>query len=79
MVNYPSLCSPYVTYWILSHAIGHQVLPTQLLPKEAEDFPRVDRYFKHVPPLTYLIYLLPKEIYKVGCIYMSRSLFEARI
>ena len=34
-----------------------------LLPREAEDFPRGDRHFKHVPPLTYLIYLSPK-LYK---------------
>ena len=33
MVTYPSLCSPTVTYGILCHAIGHQVLPTpQVLP-----------------------------------------------
>ena len=37
-----------------------------LLPREAEDFLRGDRYFKHVPPLTYLIYLSPKELYVVG-------------
>ena len=28
MVTHPSLCSPYVTYGTLCHAIGHQVLPT---------------------------------------------------
>ena len=66
MVTYPSLCSTCVTYWTLCHAIGHQVLPTQPLPREAEDFPRGDRHFKHVPPLTYLIYLSPKELYMVG-------------
>ena len=33
------------------------------LPRETEDFPMGDRYFKHVPLLTYLIYLSPKEIY----------------
>ena len=38
-------------------------LPTQPLPREAEDLPRGERYFKHVPPLTYLIYLSPKEVY----------------
>ena len=37
-----------------------------LLPREAKDFLRGDRYFKHVPPLTYLIYLSPKELYVVG-------------
>ena len=33
------------------------------LPREAEDFPRGDRYFKSVPPLRYLIYLSPKVFY----------------
>ena len=32
-----------------------------LLPREVEVFPRGDRHFKHVPLLTYLIYLSPKE------------------
>ena len=66
MVTYPSLCSPCVTYGTLCHAIGHQVLPTQPLPREAENFPRGDRHFKCVPPLTYLICLSPKELYMVG-------------
>ena len=39
------------------------------LPKEAEDFLRGDRYFKHVPPPTYLIYLSPKDLYTVGLFY----------
>ena len=38
------------------------------LPREAEDFPRGDRHFKHVPLLTYLIYLSPKELY-VLCLF----------
>ena len=33
------------------------------LPREAQDFPRGDRHFKHVPLPTYLIYLSPKELY----------------
>ena len=37
-----------------------------LLPREAEDFPRDDRHFKHVPPPTYLIYLSHKELYVMG-------------
>ena len=60
LVTYPSLCSTCVTYRTLCHALGHQVLPTQSLPREAEDFPRGDKYFKHVPPPTYLIYFTPK-------------------
>ena len=63
MATYLSLCSTCVTYRTSCHAIGCQVLPTQPLPREAEDFPRGERYFKHVPPLTYLIYLSPKELY----------------
>ena len=39
------------------------------LPKEAEDFLRGDRYFKHVPPPTYLIYLSPKDLYTVDLFY----------
>ena len=59
-----SLCSTCVTYGKSCRAIGHQVLPTQPLPREAEDFPRGERHFKHVPPLlTYLIYLSLKEFY----------------
>ena len=37
-----------------------------LLPRKAEDFPRSDRHFKHVPPLTYLIYLSTKELHVLG-------------
>ena len=40
LVPYHSLCSTCVTYGMPCHAIGHQVLPTQQLPREAEDFPR---------------------------------------
>ena len=43
------------------HAIGHQVLPSQPLPKEAEDFPRGGKYF-HVPLLTELIQFPSKGI-----------------
>ena len=60
LVTYPSLCSTCVTYRAQCHAIGHQVLPTRLLPREVEDFRRGDKYFKHVPPPTYLIYFSPK-------------------
>ena len=45
---------PMVTYCLL-YSTYHQMLPTLTLPRE--DFPRGDRYFKHVPPLRYLIYL----------------------
>ena len=38
-------------------SIGHQVLPNQDFPMEAEDFPRSGKYPKDVPLLTYLDYL----------------------
>ena len=60
LVTYLSLCSTSVTYRTPCHASGHQVLPTQPITREVEDFPRGDKYFKHVPPLTYLIYFSPK-------------------
>ena len=44
-VTYHLLCSRFVTY-------GHQVLPTQALPKEAEDFPSDGKHFKHVSLVT---------------------------
>ena len=68
MVTYTLLCSTCMTYETLCYAIGNQVLPTQLLSREAEDFPRGDRHFKHVPPPTYLICWSPKDLYTVGSI-----------
>ena len=44
-----------VRYWSLT-----------ILPREAKDFPRGDIHFKHVPPLTCLICLSPKELYVLG-------------
>ena len=38
LVTYPSLCSICVTYRTPCHSIGHQVLLTQPLPREVEDF-----------------------------------------
>ena len=52
-----------MTYGTLCHAIGHQVLPTITLPREVEDLCRGDRFFEHVSPLTYVIYLSPKKSY----------------
>ena len=67
MVTYPHCVAPTcVTYGTLYRAIGRQVLPTQPLPREAEDFPRVEKHFKHLSSLTYLIYLSPKELHIVG-------------
>ena len=49
----------------LRDTMPRQRSPT-LMPREAEDFPRSNRHFKYVAPLTYLIYLSPKELYMVG-------------
>ena len=35
----------------------------QNLPREVENFPRGERYFKHTPLITCLIYLSPKKVY----------------
>ena len=43
------------------------------IPREAEDFTRGDRHFKHVPPPTYLICLSPKELYTVGSIQICEE------
>ena len=75
----PSLCSTCVTYGTLCHAIDHQMLPTQSLPRKAEDFPTGDKYLKHVPLLTYLIYFSPKGVYMVGPIYVLESPHRALI
>ena len=57
----------FYTHFILSAQPSTEwftTYPTTLfLPREAEDFPRVDKHFKHVPPPTYLIYLPPKDLY----------------
>ena len=53
IVTYPSLYSICVTYRTLCDAISHKVLPTQPLPREAEDFRRAERHFNHVSPLIY--------------------------
>ena len=59
LVTYLSLCSTCVTYRTPCHSIGHQVLPIQTLPREAEDFPRGGNHSKHVSLLTYLARLQP--------------------
>ena len=57
LVTYPSLCSTCVTYRTPCHAIGHQVLSTQPLPREAEDFPRGGTS-AHTPSLVATNYLI---------------------
>ena len=61
-ITYHLPWSACVTYRALCHAIGHQVLTTQLLHRGAEDVPRGGKYFNHVPLLTVLIYFPPKVI-----------------
>ena len=62
LVHYNSLCSTCVTYGTPCCTIGHQVLPTQPLPREAEDFHRGGKYPKHMPLPTNLASLQPKVI-----------------
>ena len=50
--------SSHVTYGTPCRAMGHSHSP-----KEAEDFPMGEKYFRHMPPLTYLIYFSPKGLY----------------
>ena len=54
LVPYPSLCSTFFTYRTSCRSIGHQVLPIQPLPREAEDFHRGRKYPRDVALLTYL-------------------------
>ena len=35
-----------------------------ILKEKAEDFPRGDKHFKHVPPPTYLICISPKGLHR---------------
>ena len=50
--------SSHVTYGTPCHARGHSHSP-----KEAKDLPRGEKYFRHMPPPTYLIYFSPKGLY----------------
>ena len=46
-----------MAYRIPCHFTGHQVLLNQPLPRDTDDFHRVDKHSKHVSPLTYLVWL----------------------
>ena len=48
-------------------------MPEQFSPRQGEDFPKGDKYFKDMRPLTYVIYFTPKGEYMLGSIYMTRS------
>ena len=82
LVTYPSLCSTCVTYRTLCHAIGHQVLPTQPLPREVEDFPRSDKHFKHVPPPTSKLAVKQNTssiVEGLACVFMASILVVVKI
>ena len=59
LVPFLSLCSTYLTYGMPCHSIGHQALPTQPLPGEAEDFHRGGKHPKDVLLSIYLDYFQP--------------------
>ena len=69
LVASTSLYNPCVNYGTLCHAIGLQVLPTQPLPREAEDLPKGGKYFNYVPLLTANL-LLSKWYDLEGSIYV---------
>ena len=56
-VPYYSLCSTCVTYRASCHSTGHQVLPNQLLPREAGDFLWGWKYSKDVSLPAILSYM----------------------
>ena len=63
LVPYDLLSSTCMTYRTSYHSIGHQVLSTQPLPREAQDFPRGRKYPKDVPLLTSHLKVLPGRFY----------------
>ena len=84
LVTLSSLCSTCVTYREACHSIGHQVLPTQPLPRKAEDFPRGGpseaedftgggNNSKHVPLLTYEVWLQPARLRILIGIYIFQN------
>ena len=52
------LCSTCMTYGTSCHTIGHQVLPTQYLPRDVVDFSRGSKYPKDEPLPTFLTHYL---------------------
>ena len=52
-----------MNYGAILHAIGHQVLPSQPLPRGEEDFPRGDKCFKLVSAQTPNLLLNKRSIY----------------
>ena len=81
LVPYHLLSSTCMTYRTSYHSIGHQVLSTQPLPREAQDFPRGRKYPKDVPLLTSHLKVLPGRFYLCprashGTLYQSITDFE---
>ena len=68
-------CAALVWHANAMPSSGHQALPTQPLPREAEDSPRDERHFKHVLPSTHIpnLPLTKRGIFFVGSIYMPRT------
>ena len=68
LVTYPSMCRTCMTYRAPCFSISHQVLPTQPLSREAEDFSKGDKHSKYVSLLTYLacnqLLIIRKLIFK---------------
>ena len=58
LATYSSLCSTSVNCRMLC-LNGHQALPTQSLSREADYFPSRGNHSKHVPLLTFLVWLQP--------------------
>lgn len=52
------LCSTCMTYGTSCHTIGHQVLPTQYLPRDVVGFSRGSKYPKDEPLPTFLTHYL---------------------
>ena len=78
-VTYPSFSSTCMTYKTQCHFTGYQELSTKPFPKEAKDFKMSNKYFKHVPLLTCLIYFSSKGLYMVAYIYVLEPPHRALI
>ena len=61
-ITYHLLCSNCISYRTACHSIGHQMLPTQLLHREEENFHRGGKYPTVMSLSTYVAYFPPKGI-----------------
>ena len=73
LVTYPWLYIAYMIYKMPCYASGQQALPTQPLPREAEDFSRDGNHSKHVPLPQYLAWLQPICYNSYICIYTCQD------